>query len=267
MQHFQPILIAIAILANAGVLVHGFLLNRKNKLIALAQQQEQTKEIEPEPIDSAIDQGFTEKTEQTINQKMDIIKNEIVETITSVEASQVDEELPAKAPKETILENAKVAQLDNNEVDQKIIAEPDVVKTESPTDIFIFNVVTRGDARLGGHTLLQFFLTSGFRYGAMNIFHRHENSDGTGEVLFSIANMMAPGTFDLDTMERFNSEGISFFLTAPNNKISVKKSFEMMLRAVEQIAEEFECDVLNEQRESLTEKQFIEYRNRLQQYP
>ena len=267
MQHFQPILIAIGILAIAGVLVHGFLLNRKNKLIALAEQEEQTKEIEPESADFAIVQDFTEKTEQTVHQNMDQIKDEISESIASVETRQVVDELPVKVSKEVVLENVKIAQLDNNEVDQKIIAEADVVKTESPTDIFIFNVVTREGARLGGHTLLQFFLTSGFRYGAMNIFHRHENSDGTGEVLFSIANMMAPGTFDLDTMERFNSEGISFFLTAPNSRISVKKSFEMMLRAVEQIAEEFECDVLNEQRESLTEKQFIEYRNRLQQYP
>ncbi|WP_424141082.1 cell division protein ZipA C-terminal FtsZ-binding domain-containing protein [Psychromonas aquatilis] len=44
----------------------------------------------------------------------------------------------------------------------------------------MFNVAAKRDNRLGGHESLQFFLTSGFRYCDMNIFHRHENSDGTG---------------------------------------------------------------------------------------
>ncbi|WP_413694376.1 cell division protein ZipA [Psychromonas sp. KJ10-2] len=130
----------------------------------------------------------------------------------------------------------------------------------------MFNVVAKNGGQLGGHELLQFFLTSGFRFGDMNIFHRHEHSDGTGEVLFSIANMMAPGTFDLEYMEQFNSPGISFFFTAPNKNISVNKSFDMMLRAVEQVAEEFDCEVLNDKREKFTTEQFIEYRTRLEKY-
>ena len=161
----------------------------------------------------------------------------------------------------------------NDELKDGVMAEKEALNdpeqmssVKEPTDIFVFNVVARDGSKLGGHELLQFFLTSGFRYGHMNIFHRHENSDGTGEVLFSIANMMAPGTFDLDSMEQFQSQGISFFLTAPNDKIDIKKAFDLMLRAVVQIADEFHCDVLNEQRGTLTEAQFIEYRSRLLQY-
>ncbi|WP_413692938.1 hypothetical protein [Psychromonas sp. KJ10-2] len=45
MQHFQSILIVIGILAIAGVLIHGFLLNRKNKQALKAEQQAQLDEL------------------------------------------------------------------------------------------------------------------------------------------------------------------------------------------------------------------------------
>ena len=46
MQHFQSILIVIGILAIAGVSIHGFLLNRKNKLALKAEKQAQLDELE-----------------------------------------------------------------------------------------------------------------------------------------------------------------------------------------------------------------------------
>jgi cell division protein ZipA len=164
----------------------------------------------------------------------------------------------------------------NDNSDIEVLAEPisvDVPKPESdtddvvqPQDLFIFNVVAKEDSMLGGHEILQFFLTSGFRFGEMSLFHRHQHSDGHGPILFSIANMMTPGIFDPDTMEQFKSEGVSFFLTAPNKEIDIKASFELMLRAVEQMAEEFDCIVLNAEREPMTQEQFIEYNHRLLHY-
>lgn len=314
MQHFQPILIAIGILAIAGVLIHGFLLNRKNKLALLAEQEEKYDELEEG------DESFNDQDKQSSNsfnrerdfdsmafsshlsddkdqsevinfnidaqednndidtivfqddkdQMIDKLEPEIqpegkqqpdVNSITSVDQIISDIEL---ANKDDIKATDPKQAIDAKQVSET--AQTSQVEQKLPDELFIFNIAAKQGERLGGHELLQFFLTSGFRYGDMNIFHRHEHSDGTGEILFSIANMMAPGTFDLDYMEQFNSPGISFFFTAPNDKISVNKSFDMMLRAVEQAAEEFDCEVLNEKREKFTPEQFMEYRQRLQQY-
>ncbi|MEJ6077677.1 cell division protein ZipA [Vibrio sp. 1-Bac 57] len=314
MQHFQPILIAIGILAIAGVLIHGFLLNRKNKLALLAEQEEKYDELEEG------DESFNDQDKQSSNsfnrerdfdsmafsshlsddkdqsevinfnidaqednndidtivfqddkdQMIDKLEPEIqpegkqqpdVNNITSVDQIISDIEL---ANKDDIKVTDPKQAIDAKQVSET--AQTSQVEQKLPDELFIFNIAAKQGERLGGHELLQFFLTSGFRYGDMNIFHRHEHSDGTGEILFSIANMMAPGTFDLDYMEQFNSPGISFFFTAPNDKISVNKSFDMMLRAVEQAAEEFDCEVLNEKREKFTPEQFMEYRQRLQQY-
>jgi len=293
MQNFQPILIAIGILAILGVLIHGFLISKKEQESLSSEDydhlEEDTVESSEEPyatmVESDVDAmefyGIANEESEEDLENFDIAIND----------ENVIEESDAEFDEQEVLIDADTLLSDNEVVDKKlnetnaqsdvesselgadVVTEEDVLNdpeqmssSTEPSDIFVFNVVARDGSKLGGHELLQFFLTSGFRYGHMNIFHRHENSDGTGEVLFSIANMMAPGTFDLDSMEQFQSQGISFFLTAPNDKIDIKKAFDLMLRAVVQIADEFHCDVLNEQRGTLTEAQFIEYRSRLLQY-
>lgn len=180
------------------------------------------------------------------------IEEEAIETLETLTLTEIESEM---------LSNATVA-ADRVEVVEEVAEK----KRIQPTDLFIFNVAAKEDRLLGGHELLQFFLTAGLRFGDMSIFHRHEFSDGTGPVLFSVTNMMAPGVFDPDTMEQFKSEGVSFFLTVPNEHIDIKNSFDMMLRAVEQMAEEFDCDVLNAEREKMTREDFMEYNNRLLHY-
>ena len=309
MQHFQSILIVIGILAIAGVSIHGFLLNRKNKLALKAEKQAQLDELEEQEREESeeIDDSEELDSERPSERDFDSVsftshiedekeelepfefnlgskihdnqtdfvnlnhaqENEVITSLAQAAAlSSEDDALSS----EKQLTNTDKALKDSEESssttksEQQDKAHKEINNNDDPVELFIFNVAAREGKRLGGHELLQFFLTSGFRYGDMNIFHRHEHSNGTGEVLFSIANMMAPGTFDVDYMEQFNSPGISFFFTAPNHKISVNKSFDMMLRAVEQVAEEFDCEVLNEKRELFTQEQFIEYRKRLEKY-
>ena len=293
MQNFQPILIAIGILAIVGVLIHGVLLNKKEQESALPEEYEDSEEDQVERSDdepcvtmvkSNVDAmefyGIANEESDDELESFDLTIND--EALIDEDASETDEE-DTLVDVDTLLTDEDIVDEDfdvyneskvvNTEdysdaiTEQETLNDPELMSSvEEPTDIFVFNVVARDGSKLGGHELLQFFLTSGFRYGHMNIFHRHENSDGTGEVLFSIANMMSPGTFDLDSMEQFQSKGISFFLTAPNNQVDIKKAFDLMLRAVVQIADEFHCDVLNEERGILTEAQFIEYRSRLLQY-
>lgn len=292
MQHFQSILIVIGLIAIGGVLIHGYLVSRKEKESVKEQNnnvdifaEESTSEERAQQADDVISEVRIISNNDTQPEADDIdfslaLNDEKVDHVDFVDDQP---SIPNKEEIETIdiataLSEPSSAELSTQEPveqqAQEVIEEPtdevvfdqedeEVTQTQ---DLFIFNVAAKEGRLLGGHELLQFFLTSGFRHGDMSIFHRHEHSDGKGPVLFSIANMMAPGVFDTDNMEQFKSEGVSFFLTAPNKDINVKTSFDLMLRAVEQMAEEFDCDVLNAQREKMTTEQFIEYNNRLLHY-
>ena len=66
-------------------------------------------------------------------------------------------------------------------------------------EVLVINVICRDPQGFRGPALLQNILESGLRFGEMDIFHRHESMAGNGEVLFSMANAVKPGTFDPTT--------------------------------------------------------------------
>src|SRR3990167_6942283 len=65
-------------------------------------------------------------------------------------------------------------------------------------DYISLHVMAPREYPYNGYELLQALLTNGLRYGDRNIFHRHETKTGRGRVLFSLASVNKPGTFELD---------------------------------------------------------------------
>ena len=284
MQHFQLILIVIGVIAICAVLVHGYIVGRKEKNPVADDLSEgedllsaetdgdcqdgilgDVRIIQPYSDDKDENCDFSNTDEiEDINFDADFSDQdpgfeEIAEPFTLDNESSVSDEV------ETITDNSQsepkfASEFENEQVEHK--QQP----VQEKQDHFVFNVAAKEGKAVRGHELLQFFLTAGFRFGEMSIFHRHQYSDGTGPVLFSIANMMKPGVFDPENMEQFHSEGVTFFLTAPNNEINIKEAFDMMVVAVEQMAEEFDCVVLNGARKPLTKEQYIDYHKRLSYY-
>jgi len=66
-----------------------------------------------------------------------------------------------------------------------------------------------------GDELLPVLQHFGLRLGQMNIFHRHTEVDGNGPVMFSMANMVKPGTFALNSLEEFAHPASVFLCSCP----------------------------------------------------
>ena len=270
MDNFQSILAVIGIIAIVVVSIHGFLVHKKEQHLQLDALTDAKKDILSSPRGShKVTKAFEPQNTNDLTNldNMDLSTSRHDENDDVYQAEKI-KDTNAKNEDETVQNNDQVAIANAKNKQTKATEATEVTEVTEATkgDVFIFNVVAKEGEELSGHALLQYFLTSGFRFGERSIFHRHERSDGTGPILFSIANMMMPGTFDLDSIEQFKSKGVSFFLTAPNDDIDIKASFKMMLTAVEIMAEEFDCIVLNSQRNVFTQEQFIGYQDRLAQY-
>jgi cell division protein ZipA len=156
---------------------------------------------------------------------------------------------------------------DNNEIEppntDKNISEKKI--TEIEPQVIVLSVVMPANQQMLGAALLPTLLTLGLKYGEMNIFHRHEDNAGQGKVTFSLANIMNPGSFDLDTIETFATRGVSLFMTLPNAGDPFYV-FEQMLNAAKQLAGEFNAQVLDEKRNILTNQTEQHYLNKVREF-
>lgn len=127
----------------------------------------------------------------------------------------------------------------------------------NPEEVLIINVMAHKGEMFNGSQLLDTLLQCGMRYGDMDIFHRYSDAKGEGALLFSMANMVKPGTFDLDAMDEFQTPGISLFMTLPLKADSMQ-SFELMLDTAKILAEVLKGELKDEQRSVMT-RQTIEH--------
>ncbi|MFI8747660.1 cell division protein ZipA [Pseudomonas sp. NPDC077186] len=158
-----------------------------------------------------------------------------------------------------------------NPVDDEV-APKDAKKAAKPAaeaapveEVLVINVVARDDIGFKGPALLQNILESGLRFGEMDIFHRHESMAGNGEVLFSMANALKPGTFDLDDIEGFSTRAVSFFLSLPGPR-HPKQAFDVMVAAARKLAHELGGELKDDQRSVMTAQTIEHYRQRIVEF-
>jgi len=197
------------------------------------------------------------------------IKQTVQQVETQAEETAVIEQINLEQAREEIAQvEAEILQRQTEASAHPAPASKEpVANITEPMDVLVLNVVARDDNELEGAKLLPILLTLGFKFGEMDIFHRHASSAGHGEVLFSLANMVQPGTFDIDNMEQFSTTGVSLFMQLPHVQGNLE-TFNVMLNAAAKIAEEFDGQVLDGKRNILTNQlthQYVERIRRVEQ--
>lgn len=132
-------------------------------------------------------------------------------------------------------------------------------------EVLVISVISRSESGFKGPALLQNILESGLRFGEMDIFHRHESMAGNGEVLFSMANAVKPGIFDLDDIDHFSTRAVSFFLGLPGPR-HPKQAFDVMVAAARKLASELDGELKDDQRSVLTAQTIEHYRQRIVEF-
>ena len=99
-------------------------------------------------------------------------------------------------------------------------------------ELLILGVMAKPEAPFGGAALVAALRGQGLKYGDMGIFHRLGAGQGASEErLFSVANALEPGTFDLSDLEGLQSPGLTFFMQLPIPGDALETLDDMVLSA------------------------------------
>lgn len=138
-------------------------------------------------------------------------------------------------------------------------------KERAVEEVLILNIMAPAGDCFEGNDLLRVFFASGMRFGDMNIFHYHTGEDGEGPALFSLANIVVPGTFDMSAMEDFTTPGVSLFLALPA-EVEALKAFNTLLTTARYIAEQLGGELKDENRSVFTAQTAEHYRQRVMEF-
>jgi cell division protein ZipA len=123
-------------------------------------------------------------------------------------------------------------------------------------------VMAREGSHFNGSDLIVAAEKAGLEFGDMGIYHRLV--DGKRELgpIFSVANMLKPGSFDLARLDALRTPGLSFFMTLPA-PLPALDAWDTMLPTAQRMAELLDGQVLDEERNALGRQRIAHIRDEL----
>lgn len=124
----------------------------------------------------------------------------------------------------------------------------------------------RPAAVIRGRDLLALIDKYGLRYGAMNMFHRYEQKDGTGMLWFSMMGITDSGIapFDPHSVATNTYNGVVVFLSLPHPQ--AVRSFDSMMSIAYMMASDLDAIMLDEENEPITPEYKQQLRNQVRDY-
>lgn len=138
-------------------------------------------------------------------------------------------------------------------------ARPD----QSAEEVMVLTVMAGEGRRFTGPLLLKVLQEIGFQHGDMGIFHYQ--LAGKDEPLFSVANILEPGRFDLSEIVTLETPGIALFMRLPA-VVSGELALQTLLQKSRQMAAQMSGTLCDEQRQPLGEEKLEQLEQTAKRY-
>ena len=145
------------------------------------------------------------------------------------------------------------------------VGDDDMPSFTSEHELIVLHVKASDPNGFTGSDLLEILLACDLRYGDKDILHRHEQADGHGSLQFSVANMVEPGTFNLEDINSFQTPGVTFFMALPGPEDPVG-AFDCLVETANCLIKNLDATLLDEHHEVASLQVVNRYRERVSQF-
>lgn len=137
------------------------------------------------------------------------------------------------------------------------------VRPDRPIErIVTLYVAARAGDLLAGSDIVVAAEKAGLEFGDMGIFHRLVLGKKVDGPVFSMANMVKPGHFDMTELDGVRTPGVTLFMTLPG-PLPALDAWEMLLPTAQRLAELLDGQVLDESRNTLGRQRIAHVRDEL----
>ncbi len=176
----------------------------------------------------------------------------------------VDEELPI-APEA----NADYVEQPTLRFDEKTTSKAHnhigVRHTEEYEKIIMLYMAAKSGHSISGAELVLATEKVGLVFGHHNIYHRLAESMHSNEPVFSMANVLQPGYFDLSQIDNLQTPGVSFFMTLPG-PVTAMQAWDTMLPIAERMAQLLDAVLLDSDRNALGRQRMLHIKEELRAF-
>ncbi len=166
---------------------------------------------------------------------------------------------------EPLLPESTADSNDDTEADIQLL-EGNAESDAGQQKIVTLRVVAGDKGAFPGDELVLSLRGIGMQHGRFGIFHRYEGA-ADGDVIFSVASLVEPGSFDLENIKEQQIPGISMFMVIPG-PIDSAEAFDMMTTTARALSQSLNAELLDEsgstlsiQRERYLREEIIQFQH------
>jgi len=243
----------VLLLIGVAILVAIYLSGRSSEN-RLRPKKKPKAHKEPMMDEGSLDETL-ESLDRVVAEKMGVVGDEVV---SSVEPTKTKHKIKTKSKPTAEKINIKESV---ERFDEQKTGSWQAFTGEVKGQIISLHVAALGEATFAGKDLVSIFTARNYKYGKMAIFHEvHGN-----EIIYSIANMVEPGIFNLDTMNELQTPGLTLFISLPA-PLSATVVFDAMLNEAISLSQELGGQLRSDQHNVLTNQRITQIQDELREY-